>query len=57
MQAFILLRSQETDPGYINEKTYRLGDITLAPADDIRRLMMQTEITLRNPRLVLRGGA
>lgn len=57
MQAYVLLRSQNDDPGYANEKTYRLGDITVTPADDVRRVLLHTEITLRNPRLVLRGGA
>jgi type IV pilus assembly protein PilW len=57
MQAFVLLRSQNADPSYTNEKTYRLGDVTVTPGDDIRRVLLHTEITLRNPRLVLRGGA
>ncbi|PLW67551.1 PilW family protein [Pseudohalioglobus lutimaris] len=57
LQAFVLLRSQNVDPSYTNEKTYRLGDISVTPADGIRRVLLHTEITLRNPRLVLRGGA
>lgn len=57
MQAFVLLRSDNQDVNYSNDKTYQLGDITVTPADSIRRVLLHTEITLRNPRLVLRGGA
>ncbi|KAA1188558.1 prepilin-type N-terminal cleavage/methylation domain-containing protein [Pseudohalioglobus sediminis] len=57
MQAFVLLRSDNADPAYTNEKTYSLGDVTVTPGDDVRRVLLHTEITLRNPRLVLRGGA
>jgi len=57
MEAFILLRNQADDPAYVNEKSYRMGDLApIAPADNFRRVLLHSEITLRNNRLVLRGG-
>lgn len=57
LQAFILVRAEQEDPAYSNDKTYSLpgGDIT--PGDNFRRVMLFSELTLRNPRLLLRGGA
>ena len=57
MQAFILLRGDATDAAYDNNKTYQLGDTSITPGDNMRRILLHSEITLRNPRLVLRGGA
>ncbi len=57
MQTFILLRNDVDDPSYENDKTYQLGDISIVPGDNARRILVQGEITLRNPRLILRGGA
>lgn len=57
LQAFVLLRSDVADPNYSNEKTYQLGDISVAPGDTLRRILLHSDIALRNPRLVLRGGA
>jgi type IV pilus assembly protein PilW len=55
LQIFLLLASDVVDPGYTDQKTYRLGDITVSPADSVRRLLLHSDITLRNPRLILRG--
>lgn len=57
LQAFILLRSDVIDPNYQNDKTYQLGDITVTPGDSVRRILLNSQIVMRNPRLVLRGGA
>ena len=57
LQAFILLRSDVIDPNYVNEKTYQLGDISVTPGDNLRRILLHSQIVMRNPRLVLRGGA
>lgn len=57
LQVFILLRSDLPDPNYNNEKTYQLGDLPITPADSVRRTLLQSDIVMRNPRLVLHGGA
>lgn len=57
MQVFLLVRNEVPDPDYTDAKTYQLGDAPVTPADSFRRLLMHSEITLRNPRLVLRGGS
>lgn len=55
LQIFILLASDVTDPNYTSEKTYQLGDISITEGDSTRRLLLQSDITLRNPSLILRG--
>ncbi|AQA17924.1 hypothetical protein BST95_06410 [Halioglobus japonicus] len=57
MQAYILMRAENDDYDYTNEKTYTLGDRTVTPNDTFRRVLLHADITLRNPRIVLRGGA
>lgn len=57
VRAFLLIQSPSEDAGYTNNRTYQLGDITVTPSDNRRRMLMRTEITLRNPRLMLRGSA
>lgn len=61
VRAYLLLRSrppgEEFDAGYTDNRTYLLGDETVTPADDRRRVLLRTEVTLRNPRLVMRGEA
>ena len=59
----VLVRSASEDPLYTDSKTYNLGDVPITPSTDanypvnVRRLMMQSSISLRNPKLVIRGGA
>ncbi|MCP5149098.1 MAG: PilW family protein [Pseudomonadales bacterium] len=60
LQVFMLVRSDVADPNYTDEKTYNLGDIPFTPSGDernFRRILLNTDIAMRNPRLVLRGGA
>lgn len=57
LQAFVLLRSHVVDPNYLNEKTYQLGDLSITPADNVRRILLHSQTVMRNPRLILRGGA
>jgi type IV pilus assembly protein PilW len=59
----VLVRSATEDPLYTDSKTYNLGDVVITPSSDanypvnVRRLMMRGSISLRNPKLVIRGGA
>ncbi|MCB1732518.1 MAG: PilW family protein [Halieaceae bacterium] len=57
LQVYMLVRSDVTDPNYTDEKTYNLGDISVTPGGNVRRILLNTDIAMRNPRLVLRGGA
>ncbi|MEQ9463811.1 MAG: PilW family protein [Haliea sp.] len=66
VEVFLLLRSATTDTDYRDEKAYQLGDLVITPATDAnydettrraRRLLVHSAISLRNPKLVLRGGA
>ena len=56
LQVFLLLASDVSDPSYTNEKTYQLGDISIDGGDSVRRTLLHSDMTLRNPRLVLRGS-
>jgi type IV pilus assembly protein PilW len=58
VRAFLLIQSATEDVNFTDDRTYRLGDVTVpAAGDNRRRLLSQADITLRNPRLILRGGA
>ena len=57
LQVFMLVRSDVADPNYTDEKTYTLGDLSVTPGGNVRRILLNTDIAMRNPRLVLRGGA
>ncbi len=56
LQVFLLIRSDVADPNYSDEKTYSLGDLTITPGDNMRRILLNSDISMRNPRLTLRGG-
>ena len=63
VETFVLVRSATEDPIYTDEKTYNLGDISITPSTNanypvnVRRLLMHSSVSLRNPKLVIRGGA
>lgn len=57
VRAALLIQSAVEDPNYTDDRTYQLADESVTPGGNRRRLLARTEITLRNPRLVLRGGA
>jgi type IV pilus assembly protein PilW len=58
IRAFLLLQSATEDLDHTDNRTYQLGDVTVpAAGDNRRRMLMGTEITVRNRRLMLRGSA
>ncbi|KGE03732.1 hypothetical protein HRUBRA_01669 [Pseudohaliea rubra DSM 19751] len=57
VRAFLLVQSATEDANYTDDRTYQVGDQSITPGGNRRRLMTSTEITLRNPRLMLRGSA
>jgi type IV pilus assembly protein PilW len=64
LQVFLLLASDVIDPNYTNDKTYQLGDIAVnkeylefyGRPVNVRRILLHSDITLRNRRLAWRGG-
>lgn len=45
---WVLLRAECPETGYTDRKRYRLGNITLAPADGYRRALYEQTVALRN---------
>ena len=49
-RVFVLARSVTPDPGYANDKTYQLGDVSIeAPGDGLHRRVFTSTVKLRNP--------
>jgi type IV pilus assembly protein PilW len=58
VEVFMLTRSATKDVQYTDTKVYRLGGGTVGPKNDnYRRLISYASISLRNLKLVIRGGA
>jgi type IV pilus assembly protein PilW len=60
VEVFMLVRSATGDAQYTDQKTYRLGDPNdpVGPFNDnFRRLLSHTSVSLRNLKLIIRGGA
>ena len=58
VEVFMLVRSATKDAQYTDEKTYQLGDVSVGPLnDEYRRLISHTSVSLRNLKLMIRGGA
>ena len=49
IRVHLLARSLRSEPGYVNPKTYVLGNTTVTPADDFYRRSATTTVLLRNP--------
>ncbi|MCP4412128.1 MAG: prepilin-type N-terminal cleavage/methylation domain-containing protein [Gammaproteobacteria bacterium] len=58
IQVNVLVKSDTADPQYIDTKTYNLGGIdSIGPLEDnFHRMVMQSTISLRNPKFVIRGN-
>ncbi|MFT4614624.1 MAG: type IV pilus assembly protein PilW [Bacteroidia bacterium] len=57
MEISLLLRSPSDDKGYSNTKTYKMSGSDVTRNDHYRRVMISTSVSLRNPKLVIKGGA
>jgi type IV pilus assembly protein PilW len=60
VEVFMLTRSATKDVQYTDEKTYRLAGSDVIPAADkrnYRRLISYASVSLRNLKLIMRGGA
>jgi type IV pilus assembly protein PilW len=52
----ILVRSANEDPNYTNPKSYSMAGATFTPDDNFRRMLITNTISLRNPKLIIRGN-
>lgn len=56
VEVSILLRAPAEDASYDDVKTYNIGGISIAPGGNWRRQLIQSNVSLRNPKLIIRGG-
>jgi type IV pilus assembly protein PilW len=54
VEVYMLVRSATEDVQHTDTKTYRLGDVTVTPGGNFRRLKSFSSVSLRNLKLVLR---
>ncbi|MES9855781.1 MAG: PilW family protein [Sedimenticola sp.] len=54
----LLIRSESSDPSFVDDKTYNLGDNSPVenPNDNFHRTVVSTTLALRNPQFVIRGA-
>jgi type IV pilus assembly protein PilW len=58
VEVFMLVRSATKDVQYSDINTYQVGDVLVDPVNDnFRRLLSHSSISLRNLKLMIRGGA
>lgn len=59
VEVSLLVRSTNQDPSYTNTKSYSMGGATITPtpADHFRRVLITISMSLRNPKLLIRGHA
>lgn len=54
---YLLVRSENENPSYEDNKTYKMGDVTVSPiGDHYHRLVFDTSVNLRNLNLMVSGG-
>jgi hypothetical protein len=53
----VLVRSATVDASYVNPKSYSMAGTDIARADNYRRVLITTSMSLRNPKLLIRGNA
>ncbi|MBN7795687.1 PilW family protein [Parahaliea mediterranea] len=56
IELFLLVRSVVGDVDYVDNKTYQLGDTAVTPGDNFRRLLVRSNVSLRNSKLEIRRG-
>ena len=57
VEVSLLVRSVNQDPNYTNPKSYAMPGGSVTRADNFRRMLITTNMSLRNPKLMIRGGA
>lgn len=56
VEVSLLLRAPAEDIAYEDQKTYNVGGVAVTPGGNWRRQLVQTNVSLRNPKLMIRGG-
>lgn len=57
-RVFILVRSLRASTSYVNNNTYQVGSVSVqGNGDGFRRLLLESSVSLRNPAVILGGGA
>jgi len=58
IQINVLVRSETSDPRYTDDRVYNLGGLgAIGPLNDnFHRMVMQSTVSLRNPKFVIRGN-
>ncbi|MCS3834369.1 type IV pilus assembly protein PilW [Aeromonas veronii] len=55
---FILVRSLQASSSYVNNNVYQVGSVSVSGnGDGFRRLLLETSVSLRNPAVIVGGGA
>ncbi len=57
IEAFLLVRSAERDLQFEDTRTYTLAGDEYTPGGNFRRLVVHSRVSMRNPKLRIRGGA
>ncbi|MCB1704840.1 MAG: PilW family protein [Halioglobus sp.] len=57
VEVSVLVRSANEDPNYSNPKSYVMPGGNVTPADSFRRMLITNSMSLRNPKLMIRGNA
>ena len=56
MKGFLLVRSADRDTTYTDQRAYTLGNTAVAaPNDNFHRIVVQSDVSLRNSKLLVRG--
>lgn len=56
IEVSLLLRATADDPTYEDTKSYNIGGVLVSPGGNWRRQLIQTNVSLRNPKLNIRGA-
>ncbi|MNR47408.1 hypothetical protein D3C85_1665050 [compost metagenome] len=55
---FILVRSLQASSSYVNNNVYQVGSTSVSGnGDGFRRLLLESSVSLRNPAVIVGGGA
>lgn len=52
----MLVRSAEPDPAYVDQRKYEIGGETVTPGGNFHRTVIGSVISVRNPKLLIRGN-
>lgn len=56
MEVHMLVRSTDQDPAYTDQRSYDLAGTTVTPGGKFHRTVLDTAVSIRNPKLLIRGN-